>query len=775
MALRRLSRRAAATAVALAALAALAAPGAQAFDSGPHTDLTRDALTAEGFGTSAANVAAVDNWFVDYYWNAKENPFSGHAGMLLEALANANVVTIEHWPDKIIFGTNHLHFDSSEAGFPDLSSAQGIDEEWQRLMKITRRLLSQTKDPLTVLTILGISTHAVQDFYSHTNWVETAGEYGSPDGPGWSSRYGSAPTYFDIDKSVRESKAIYSAVHDVPRGHGKWQTNHNDSLQDGLNKDWPGRPLYEKAYLTAYFATRQWVRAARGWLGDEAVWARAKNLAAPARLKQDLRASLDVSKYAGHWQGNGQPCEYAIIVCGELKGWAGSVLGLRSAIKTYHEDVRISPSRLRFEDIVPSYYEKQPSGAAVPEPAPTREIQQQTRFVKLQVLRMRGYDWALGDPGPDDADLYASARMRGQEFDSPVIHDHDVFSFPKPYAPFTWIRSVPTDWRASTPVSTLTVRVRTGDRRYAGTDDDVYLRVNNGLRFSLEKRAYNDFERGDDDTYAVALDDVTRNGLSVKDIAYAQIEKSRDGVAGGWFLASFEVRLNGRVIASRTVNKWLEDDHRTYRAPVSQDLTTSDIVPVWLTLDEDDYLYGGDDDGDINAYDRNTTVAFGYVPGAAFPPREETGGDKLSGRLSMQNGEKGQVRIQMWTIPIVAPPLPEPLQPPPAEPGPQPTPTPTPVPTPTTQPTGKADLVITDFSWYSITIKNQGAAPSGPFSVTATNYPAMRSQGLAGGESVTFQSGNLCAEGLYQATADSGSEVNESNEDNNTAQAQTIC
>jgi hypothetical protein len=54
-----------------------------------------------------------------------------------------------------------------------------------------------------------------------------------------------------------------------------------------------------------------------------------------------------------------------------------------------------------------------------------------TRLVKLEVPRMRGYNWALGDPGPDDADLYVNARTRGQDFDSPVIHDHDRFGFPR--------------------------------------------------------------------------------------------------------------------------------------------------------------------------------------------------------------------------------------------------------------------------------------------------------------------------------------------------------
>jgi hypothetical protein len=767
----RLLRTRSIAAAVVAALALAAAP-AHAFDAGPHTDMTRDALTAEGFGSNAANVGVVENWFVDYYWNAKENPFSGHGDMLTEMLANADPATKEYWPQFVVDGTNHMHFDSSQPGFPDLSNPQGVDEEWQRLMRVTRNALAQAKssrDPLTVMAVVGMSLHTVQDFYAHTSWVETAGKLGSPDGPGWSPAYGSFPTYFDIPKSARDSRAVYSAVNGVSRRHGKWQTDNNDSHEHGMNKDWPRRPLYERAYGTAYFASRQWIRAARGWLNDDALWGRAQRLAAPSGLKADLRAALDISKYSGHWQGNGQPCAKAIIFCGDLYGWAGSVLGLRSAIKSYHEDHRISPARKRFEDFA-SNFDEQHGTERVAEPTSSRDIQLGTRLVKLEVPRMRGYDWALGDPGPDDADLYVNASIRGQDFDSPVIHDHDRFSFPKPYGSFTWIRSVPAGWRASTPVSTLTVQVKTGDRRFAGTDDDVYLRVNNGLRFSLEKRAYNDFERGDDDTYAVPLDAVTRAGMSVKDITMAQLEKSRDGVGGAWFLQSFAVRLNGRPVASKVVNRWMEDDHRTASASMTRDHRASDIVPVWVSLEEDDYLYGFDDDGDVNPFDRNTAVSFGYMPGREIT-REDTGGDRLSGRLSMQNGEKGQLDLRMSTIRIVAPP-PLPAVP---TPTPTPTPSPTPTPTPSPPPNNKPDLVITAFDTSSITVKNQGSGAAGPFSISATSYPPMMSAGLAPGASQTFGSGHGCTFGQHHAIVDPMDQVKESNESNNTADIDAIC
>ena len=46
--------------------------------------------------------------------------------------------------------------------------------------------------------------------------------------------------------------------------------------------------------MSAYFASRQWIRAARGWLGDDALWARSQRLMAPLGLKADLRAMLDI-------------------------------------------------------------------------------------------------------------------------------------------------------------------------------------------------------------------------------------------------------------------------------------------------------------------------------------------------------------------------------------------------------------------------------------------------------------------------------------------------
>src|SRR4051794_23459116 len=160
--------------LAAAAVLTVAAAPARAFDSGPHTDMTRDAFTAEGFGLNAANTAVADKWVVGYYWNAGGNPLSRHAGFWTGLEAQAGDPYIEFWPQEIVDGTNHMHFDSSEPGFPDLSTPQGVEAEWQRLMRVTYHSLQQAKasrDPLDVVTVLGMSLHTVQDFYAHTDWV----------------------------------------------------------------------------------------------------------------------------------------------------------------------------------------------------------------------------------------------------------------------------------------------------------------------------------------------------------------------------------------------------------------------------------------------------------------------------------------------------------------------------------------------------------------------------------------------------------------------------
>jgi hypothetical protein len=739
------------------------APGsARAFDTGPHADMTRDALTAEGFSAAGADVGMVNNWFVDYYTNPDDNPYSGHAHALVGLTRFG--FNREDWLHQWVEGAQRMHFDAEvhQIGMPDLSTTEGVDKEWQRLMFLTRKWVryagrQNRPDPLEIMAVLGISLHAVQDFYTHSNWVEDPDPDEGRGGPGVSSLgFGETPTWFDVPPDVRQqlvgNRAVYTGVEGVKRRHGNWQSNKNRHLRGGLNKDWPGRPKYQESYVTAYFATRQWIRAVRTWLGNEPLWRRAMSLRNTAALRHDVAGAEEISIFSGHWQGAGEPC--VPFKCGERTGKAGSVTSLRLALGDFH-DRGPTPYRKAFNQYIGAYREYPTEPINMPDLPSSRTDQLFTRFVKLEVLNYRGI--ALGDP-VGSADIYAIARIDGQPYTSTVINGEQSFSFPRSYAPFTWIRSVPTLQRKSTPVESMTVRIETGKRGSAGTDDDVYLNIGRH-RFSLDKRLYDDFERGDDDTYSVPIGTATRDGLEIRDIRRVSIEKSKDGSAGGWFLHGVTLRVNGQTfMRNRNIDRWLEDSKRVWTAPnVIRDNRTADVIPVWLQLREDDF--GPQDIGDLNLFDRHTSLPIAYRLGTAVR-QQVTGGARLSGRLAMDNGDKARATYRLFTFDVDPPPPPVPP------------PNNTPPPPPPPGPAGDADLIVTRLTFGDVTVKNQGTAAAGPFTVTVYNGATARDSvqfaGLAAGASatMTYTSGS-CA-GSWTAVADSSNVVAESNEGNNT-------
>jgi hypothetical protein len=658
----------------------------------------------------------------------------------------SGAVDTENWADDVIDAAQRSHFDSSTS---TLFNTAGVTNEWDRLRRSVWTLVREARDEndrAKLLAVLGMSLHQVQDFYAHTNWVEPQSGLGA-EGPGWQARgLGTSPTWFDVPPAARNAVTVYTANTDGhPRQHGSWNGDGNLNVTTTMSKDWPGRPFYLQSAISSYFASRQWIQAVRSWVGDDAFWARAQGFRANQRqLDHDLGGALHISLYSGHWQGQGEP------PLGDAPGPGGSLISLRQAIKHYFQPtINVgnlrgrTEYRRRFEGLIKRLADRNPQGELGPVPS-SQELQKSMRIVVLRVLNMRSR--GLGDPGPDDADMYANARIGGQPMMSAVIHGHDRFSFADPHEPFTWIKAVPAVPDEGEPVESVEVEVKTGDVRFAGTDDDVFLRLGPNLRFPLDKRLYDDFERGDRDTYSVPIDDAVRLGMRVGDIREVTIEKSRDGVAGGWRLGGVKLIVNRRVLYdNQRVNRWLENRARTFTAPgFVRQAPRGTKLPVWLRLWEDDLVYGDDDLGDINPFDRRHTVSVGYAPGAPLQ-RETTGGGRLGGR--MDDGDEATITFRLETI------TPEPIAPPPPPPA------------------AKPDLVVTSFSFSGITIKNVGPGPAGAFRVkigdaTTTLYQSFT--GLAPGESATRPL-DLGSDYTYTATVDDLSQVAESNENNNTA------
>jgi hypothetical protein len=780
--------------LALAALTTatlLAAPdSAPAFDTGPHSDITRDALTAEGFGPTAADVVVVNNWFVDLYSNSSKIPQSGHAKTSVSVLG-AFFENDEHWSQGVLDAANRMHFDAS---IWDVTNVGKAELEWDRLQRATTQLLGTIKSvnspnkEIQVLSTIGMGLHAIQDFYSHSNWIEQLDTPGT-DGTDWSTlSYGLTPTWFDVPKAARDGLNVYigeSSDHKT-RKHGAWNTENNKKMFTGVNKDWPGRPGYPNAYTTAYFATRQWVQAIHAALGDEALWQRVIRYAnrGGGELDHDLKGALGIGMMTGHWQGQGEPCDpgFSLNICGSRNGLGGDLIGARSAVNSYFEDRDRTRFRGAFQGLLVLYGQPTPNGELLPITS-SQSMQASTRFVQMRVTSMKGVGLrALGDPTHlDRADMYSRATIAGQSFQSGEINGRDSFSFPPPYAPFTFIKAVPAGGVYAEPVTTMTVEIRTSSKTFAGTDDDVYLRISPTLRFALDKSLYDDFERGDRDTYSVPIDGAVLAGLKVGDISRVQIEKSPDGAAGGWRLRGVKLVVNGRTLYSRDgIERWLEDDHRTWRAPdFSASAPSGAALPVTLDLyDEDSNIYGGDDHGDLNRYDNRRRLALAYVPETVVGTRA-TGGSFLSGRIG--DGDKASVTYTIETLtPKPAPP--RPIPPIPAqvlEPAPTPV-APVVDPLAPPPPAPKADLVISAMGYdetlkYFFTVKNQGAGAAGPFTVSVSDEGSFPIAGLAPGASTTVTFRTMCRQITWLATADAGAQVTETDETNNTRSLSEIC
>src|SRR5688572_2859234 len=215
-----------------------------AYDTGHHTDLTRNALLAEGFNEQAIRVVVLQNWLTDLY------------GAHPLAIPGSEIKAIKGDVEK-------LHFDN-------LFSTQEVRNYWIQLIANTQSAVSAAAsregDELRVLALIGISLHAVQDFYSHSNWIDIYQRPGDPFRP---------TTWIDVDNSG--GIPLPSRIQTGWYGNNMFpvqppQTQpHSDQLRsgqiiNGLNKDSYRRFAWDQAYAFSYAATRQWINAIRTWV-----------------------------------------------------------------------------------------------------------------------------------------------------------------------------------------------------------------------------------------------------------------------------------------------------------------------------------------------------------------------------------------------------------------------------------------------------------------------------------------------------------------------------
>jgi hypothetical protein len=279
---------------ALVAACVLAAAPAFAFDTGPHANITEDTLHRAGFNRAAADVVQVENWLTDYYTST---PTIGSAAQC---------------------DLEKLHFD-------DVFSNADIASYWTTLTANTKAAAQRAErdnDVVEFYTVLGISLHVVQDFYTHSNWVEQNG---------FAAPYKTASWFQTSSPPAGLFTGWYPNCLKIPQGshvpHGGYSS--------GMNHDSVVRPRYDRAYVYALAASYEWTQNVLGWVSSGFA-ARVKTYSPSASDAKDLaydqKASLYISEWInnplneanlnGHWNGNRSG--YATAFAKFAAGWTAS-------------------------------------------------------------------------------------------------------------------------------------------------------------------------------------------------------------------------------------------------------------------------------------------------------------------------------------------------------------------------------------------------------------------------------------------------------------------
>ncbi|NEO74490.1 MAG: hypothetical protein F6K52_34805 [Moorea sp. SIO3H5] len=115
-----------------------------------------------------------------------------------------------------------------------------------------------------------------------------------------------------------------------------------------------------------------------------------------------------------------------------------------------------------------------------------------------------------------------------------------------------------------TLITAVKTTIQTGNKEYAGTDANVYFRVAKGDWWLLDKPRYNDFERGDTDTYGPF--DVSN--LKARELSTVPIELKHDGKYFGpdwyvdWLDLEAEIPNRGWYVYKKWHPGWLEEKNR---------------------------------------------------------------------------------------------------------------------------------------------------------------------------------------------------------------------
>ena len=203
-----------------------------AFDTWWHAECTRKAMVANGFSGDARLATQVSNYFTDF--------------MAVLNMGNDELEKVKI--NKALFRSDHsydfLHFDA-------IYTTADIEKNWKLIFENTKAALKQfasssAVEPgfrqIVLFNIVGASLHIIQDFYSHSNWVNTYMDKG----------VSLIPIWYDVADSERSKMKIFTGIYAKPfKGH----VSH-----DSLHKDNSARLYNKEAVETAERASIDWVK-----------------------------------------------------------------------------------------------------------------------------------------------------------------------------------------------------------------------------------------------------------------------------------------------------------------------------------------------------------------------------------------------------------------------------------------------------------------------------------------------------------------------------------
>lgn len=268
--------------------ALLASINSFAFDTWWHAECTRKAMVANGFSADARLAAQVSNYITDFH----------SAALFGTGIPEKQRVEVLKLKQEMSY--EYMHFDA-------IFTTADIRQNWDKIYANTVQALKKYyNNPevksgfrlIILYNILGASLHIVQDFYSHSNWVNTY----------VANRKLPVPTWYGEDSLYRNSLTLFTGAY--PDGSVKGMKGHSE-----LNKDCSTIPLNKEAVEVAERASVEWIKMIMD-ATPELPWGELKsyNIQGDAVLRNFL-VKLDAtfltssSVVAGHLDGS-QPARY---------------------------------------------------------------------------------------------------------------------------------------------------------------------------------------------------------------------------------------------------------------------------------------------------------------------------------------------------------------------------------------------------------------------------------------------------------------------------------